>query len=554
MQLLELQQGTDAWHEARAKHYCASEAPIIMGVSRHTKRTEFLAMKATGQVREFSDWVQRNLLDKGHEAEAKARPVVEAIIGEEFYPVVGVSECGRFLASFDGLTIDGSTGLECKLWNADLVGQIAANDIAEEYLYQMEHQCLVGELERVIFACSDGTEERTVWMEYRPDPARRAKLIAGWQQFEEDMKNYQHVEVLPAPVAKPVASLPALYVEIVGEVASSNLAAYKESALALIESVNTDLQTDTDFADAEAMVKFLDEAEKKVRLIKEQSLQKTASVAEAMQTMDDIAEAMRKKRLYLNKHVSVRKDSIRAEIKVEGEKAFAAHIAALNERLGGTYMPRIETDFAGAMRNKRTLASLRDAVNVALLEGKLAANAVADRISINLRTLEQNAEHRFLFNDAATLVQMDPQAFSAVVENRIAKHKAEQERKEAEAREAIRKEEEAKAAAKAKAEADAIAEQAREKIRAEERAKAEAEAKQRVAATKVTPSTAAAPAQPAARASTKTQSHVPPRSLPTPARAAPPRDEILMLVADKYAVPKTLAAKWLHELFAQENA
>lgn len=525
-----------------------------MGVSRHTKRTEFLALKATGQVREFSDWAQRNLLDKGHEAEAKARPVVEAIVGEEFYPVVGVSECGRFLASYDGLTIDGSTGFEAKLWNADLVEQIRSGNVAEEYLYQMEHQCLVGDLERVIFACSDGTEERTVWMEYRPDPARRDKLIAGWQQFEEDLKNYQHVEVLPAPAATSIVALPALSVQIVGEVRSSNLPAFQDAASRAIAAINTNLQTDQDFADAEAAIKWCGTGEKDLETVKRMAVGQMATIDELFRTVDALSEQMRTKRLALEKLVKERKTAIRAEIMQEGVAAFAKHIATLNERIGENYMPDMQPDFAGAMKNKRTISSLRDAINVTLLNAKIEADEIAGKIAVNVRQLAEHAEYKFLFNDTATLVQMDPQAFSAVVENRIAKHKAEQERKEAEAREAIRKEEEAKAAAKAKAEADAIAEQAREKIRAEERAKAEAEAKQRVAATKVTPSTAAAPAQPAARASTKTQSHVPPRPLPTPARAAPPRDEILMLVAERYAVPKTLAAKWLHELFAQENA
>lgn len=536
MQLLELDQGTDAWHEARAKHYCASEAPIIMGVSRHMKRTEFLMMKATGQQKEFSEWVTRNLLEKGHEAEAKARPLVEAIIGEDLYPVVGVSDCGKYLASFDGLTMDESTAFEHKLISDELIRQFNAAELDEEYVWQLEHQALVAGLERIVFVASDGTEDRLMHMIYIPSPERQKRLIAGWQQFEEDLKNYQHVEVIEAPVAKPVASLPTLYVEITGEVAASNLAAYREAALAMIESVNTDLQTDQDFADAEAAVKFFDEAEKKVRLIKEQSLQKTASIAEAMKTMDDLADAMRAKRLFLNKHVSARKDAIRAEIVAEGAKAWATHIAGLNERLGKPYMPDIKIDFAGAIKGKRTLASLRDAVQKVLLDGKLEANATADRIAVNLRRLDKHVDYPFLFKDEHTLVHMEPTAFAEVVEGRIAKHKAEQERKEAEARERIRKEEEAKAAAKAKAEADAIAEQAREKIRAEERAKAEAEAKQRAAeAPKAAPS--AVPASKRAK-------------VEPPPRPAPARDEILLLVAEKYSVPKTLAEKWMQELFA----
>lgn len=544
MRLLELDQGSDLWHEARAKHFCASEAPIIMGVSRHTKRTEFLALKATGQVREFSDWAQRNLLDKGHEAEAKARPVVEAVIGEEFYPVVGVSECGRFLASFDGLTIDGSTGLECKLWNAELVERIQSGDITDEYAFQMEHQCLVGDLERVIFACSDGTEERTVWMEYRPDPARRAKLIAGWAQFEEDLKNYQHVEVLPAPAATSIVALPALSVQIVGEVRSSNLPAFQDAASKAIAAINTNLQTDLDFVNAEAAIKWCGTGEKDLETVKRMAVGQMATIDELFRTVDALSEQMRSKRLELEKLVKVRKDAIRAEILQEGVTAFAKHIAALNERIGQNYMPDMRPDFAGAMKNKRTIQSLREAINVTLLNARIEADEIAGKIAINVRQLAEHSDFRFLFNDAATLVQMDPQAFSAVVENRILKHKQEQEAKEAEARERIRKEEEARAAAKAKAEADAIAEQARDKIRAEERARAEAEANTKPATASIDYVAASSPGR---------LNGVPKTAKPA-TRPAPPRDEILLLVADKYSVPKTLAAKWLHELFAQENA
>ncbi len=544
MKLLEdITQGTDAWLDVRSKYFCASEAPIIMGVSRHMKRTEFLMMKATGQQKEFSEWVKRNLLEKGHEAEAKARPLVEAIIGEDLYPVVGVSDCGKYLASFDGLTMDESTGFEHKLISAELIRQFNAAELDEEYVWQLEHQALVGGLERIVFVASDGTEDRLMHMIYIPSPERQKRLIAGWQQFEEDLKNYQHIEVIQAPVAKPVASLPTLYIEITGEVAASNLAAYREAALAMIESVNTDLQTDQDFADAEAAVKFFDEAEKKVRLIKEQSLQKTASIAEAMKTMDDLADAMRSKRLFLNKHVSARKDAIRAEIVAEGAKAWAAHIAMLNERLAYPYMPDIRVDFAAAIRGKRTISSLREAVQKALLDGKLAANEAADRIAINIGRLKANEEHRFLFKDEHTLVQMEPAAFAEVVDGRIAKHKAEQAQKEAETRARIQKEEEAKAAEKAKAEADALAEQAREKIRAEERAKAEADAKRTIDITTL---------------ATKEKPLVIPASkrakIEPPPRPAPPRDEILLLVAEKYSVPKTLAEKWMRELFAGAEA
>jgi hypothetical protein len=55
---------------------------------------------------------------------------------------------------------------------------------------------------------------------------------------------------------KAINPLPQLSVDLVGEVRGTNLAAYKESAIAFIESINTDLQTEQDFADAESVVKF----------------------------------------------------------------------------------------------------------------------------------------------------------------------------------------------------------------------------------------------------------------------------------------------------------
>lgn len=544
MKLLDLQQGTPEWLAARAAHYCASDAPAMMGCSRFRTRTELLQQKALGSAPEVDPHKQA-LFDRGHEAEAKARPIVEALIGDVLYPAVGVSDCGRFLASFDGLTIDGSTGFEAKLWNADLAEEIKAGRIPDEYAYQMEHQCLVGDLERVIFVCTDGTSERTVHIVYIPDAQRRAKLIAGWAQFEEDLKNYQHVEVLPAPAGTAIVALPQLAVQIVGEVRSSNLPAFQAAASKTIEAINTNLQNDQDFANAEAAIKWCDAGEKDLDTVKRMAIGQMATIDELFRTVDALSEQMRGKRLELEKLVKARKDAIRAEIKVEAEQALAAHIATLNRRIGAQYMPRIPADFAAAMKNKRTIASLRESVQKCLLDAKLEANATADRIGVNVAVLNANAEHRFLFRDEMTLVLMDTTGFAAVVEARIVKHKDEQRKKEEAERERVRKEEEARAQAKAKADADRLAEEAREKIRAEERATLAAEA--RIAPI---PRSApiAAPSAPASRRIARVAAPAPAEPSPRP---APPAEEIVMLVIARYGVPRSLAERWLRELFSE---
>lgn len=53
---------------------------------------------------------------------------------------------------------------------------------------------------------------------------------------------------------------------------------------------------------------------------------------------------------------------LKANIKQKSELALAGHIAAINKTLGKVTLPDVVSDFTGAMKNKRTIASLQDAV------------------------------------------------------------------------------------------------------------------------------------------------------------------------------------------------
>jgi predicted phage-related endonuclease len=85
----------DEWAQFRLTKFGASEAAAMLGISTKAKRTELLHMKHTGTPKEFSDWVQKNILDYGHEVEALARPIIEELIGEDLYPVT--CSTGTFL-------------------------------------------------------------------------------------------------------------------------------------------------------------------------------------------------------------------------------------------------------------------------------------------------------------------------------------------------------------------------------------------------------------------------------------------------------------------------
>ena len=95
MKTLQLLQGSPEWLAHRRLSKNASEAPVMMGASPKMQRNELLAAKAGYGDREYSDFVLC-LFEDGHRTEAEARPLVEADIGEELYPVSGESECGEY--------------------------------------------------------------------------------------------------------------------------------------------------------------------------------------------------------------------------------------------------------------------------------------------------------------------------------------------------------------------------------------------------------------------------------------------------------------------------
>lgn len=457
MKIIELQQGTPEWHAHRATHFNASEAPAMMGVSPYKTRSQLLKERATGLMPEVDAATQRRF-DDGHRFEALARPLAEQIIGEDLFPVVG--EEGEYSASFDGLTMGEDIVFEHKSLNEEIRACQAAADLPIYYRIQMEQQLSISGAGKCLFMATKWDandqliEKKYFWFE--PDLGLRNDIGRGWSQFKIDVAEYQHVEVIPAAVAAPIADLPALVVEITGAVTASNLAAWNGIVTERIRSINTDLQTDQHFADADQMVKFLGDGEKKLDMVKSQALAQTASIDTLFRTIDNLQAEMKAKRLELNRLVEARKVAIKSEIVMEGKSAYEAHINALKAETDGIWIVLPAPDFGGAIKNKRNLAAMRDAVDLALVNGKIAADESAQRIRANLACLKNDgAGFEFLFSDRLALVSKAHEDLAMLVRLRIADHQAaEQTRLDAE-REKIRAEEEAKAAAKVKAEQEA---------------------------------------------------------------------------------------------------
>ena len=469
-----LVQWTPEWHAYRAAHDNASDAPAMMGVSSYKTRDQLIAERATGIVPEVDPATQRRF-DDGHRFEALARPLAEKIIGAELYACTGSeNETSRLSASFDGLTMLEEVAFEHKSLNQRLRDAFA--DIASlapeyrvkqagkllpmEYQIQMEQQCAVSGCDCVLFMASewDGdnlVEEHHCW--YMPNLELRAQIVAGWEQFHKDVAAWVPPEAAPAPTMKKVvASLPVVFdMRVEGKLIACNLEQYKPAALAYIAAINTELETDQDFADADADAKFCRDSADKLELAIEQAMGQMGDINTALNTVREIAAAFDAKGLALEKLVKAQKDNIKLAEVQRGQKALAEHIAELNAAMPAAYMPTVPADFGAAVKNKRTVDSLRGAVNDELARAKIEASNIATRIHANVKTLEASG---LVVPDAATLVLKAPDDLAAIIATRKA---AEQQRQEAE-RERIRAEEAARAdrEARAKLEAEQRAAQA----------------------------------------------------------------------------------------------
>ncbi|USE35906.1 YqaJ viral recombinase family protein [Endozoicomonas sp. SCSIO W0465] len=257
MEILDIQQGTPEWLALRQNHFTASEAPAMMGDSPFISRDQLLHQKKTGSTPEVTEFQQKKF-DAGHQAETEARPLAEKIVGADLFPATGITSIDGLplLASFDGLTMMEDLLFEHKLWNDKLVAQIEGEGIEPAYYWQLEHQLLVSGAERVLFVSSDGTPDNFHYVYYQSHGDRRKALIAGWQQFQEDLQNFEPEAPVPALEGEVIQDTTALVVQLDGSVIDSNLHLLEEQIAKRIDSVKSALVTDQDFADAESAVKF----------------------------------------------------------------------------------------------------------------------------------------------------------------------------------------------------------------------------------------------------------------------------------------------------------
>lgn len=424
----ELLQGSPAWHDYRAKHFNASDTPAMMGLSKYKTRTQLLSERKTGLTEDVSSLTHRLFAD-GHRFEALARPYAEKLIGDDLYPVTG--SLGKFSASFDGLTLDETVALEHKTLNDPIRECLVATDLDEMYLLQMEHQLMVSNAERCLFMASkwDNSDQLidqvNFW--YYPNLERRQRIIDGWAQFEIDLEAFVPVIAEIKLVAAEVESFPLVSVQVKGEVIASNIDVIKPRFDKFLAEANTKPVNDQEFADSEASAKFSRATAKTCRIIAKQTVDQISTISDVVRFLETYADKFDALGLLQEKAVKVEKDNCKLNILLAARKELNAHIIRLDNELELAPFDSsdltVNVSFEDAIKGKKTLDGMMEAVSVMLANGKINANTIAQDLREKSAWYRSVAEgYLMLFPDIGKAIYKPKDDFQLLVTSRIETH------------------------------------------------------------------------------------------------------------------------------------
>ena len=449
MQLHKLIQGSPEWLEHRANHDNASEAAAMLGISRNTNRNELIKLKATGTTKEFSDFVQERVLDKGHAAEIGARLVIEEMLGQDLYPAV-VSE-GTLSASLDGMTARRKVLWETKQWNEEYAEMVRNNELPEEHWPQCQQALMITKADVLIFSISNGTKEHTVTMEVYPDQEKFDQLQAGWAQFHKDVDSYVPTEYKELPKAEAIEQLPVVSVQAKGELVTTNWEDVKPRLDTFLSSQKTALITDEDFANGEATGKLCRETAVKLKLTAQSVIDQIVDISKAHAELTNYAQKFNDLGLKLEKLVDSEKKSRKSEIIANAKEVISAYIAELETETQPVRIVGVAFDYDTPLKAKRTIESLHNAMDTYVANCKIKLSEVAKALRINIAHLNEQGDYKFLFNDLQQVAYKSSDDFKLLVKSRIDEHKQAKAKKLEDFRAQIAAEEKVKAEAKAQA-------------------------------------------------------------------------------------------------------
>ena len=383
---LNLEQGSDDWLKHRVDHWNSSESPIIMGCNKQMSRSEFMALKAKGEAKKYSDWVKNVLFARGHEIEKVTRQEVNRKEGLNLRPTVSVRTGTLMSASLDGFSECMTIIWECKQWNAAKAAWVMEHGTVPECDYwQVVHQFHCTPAETCLYTISDGYDKIfTIPISRDSIPTEQfERLYQAWVMFDEEKKKL-FGQVLNTE------SLPDLKIKATVTVAYSNLPYYTKCIREMFSEVQTDLKTDKQFVEAKRNIKICEKAEQSIKSAEENFLLETGDVKRIVDEFRYTNEFVRTVRLQLNRQVKKREDEIKSDLCDKAKEEVTNYHKEQSSALPPPYsLPPYNFESRNCIKNKKTEKSIQDALSVAVANAKLDIFAIASNVTKNINAIEE---------------------------------------------------------------------------------------------------------------------------------------------------------------------
>jgi len=216
-----------------------------------------------------------------------------------------------------------------------------------------------------------------------------------------------------------------LVLRITGGVQSSNLAGFEKDALEVIGNINTDLNTDQDFVEAEQNIKSCDLIETRIHNARQDALTSTEDIAALITTTERLEAKFREVRLVLNKKVKSEKNRRKFEITSTAIDILDKLITS--SRLAQSFLINRE-GINNAVKGKRSLGAMQKAVDIVVDEETILLNSAIDNFTNNMGIIAKaEKEYPGLFPDKDNLALSSLEVVASQVESRVATFNYKQE-------------------------------------------------------------------------------------------------------------------------------
>ena len=225
-----------------------------------------------------------------------------------------------------------------------------------------------------------------------------------------------------------------LILKVTGEVQASNINEFNEKALAYIADINTNLVTDQDFAEAKQITKSCKIIEDRIENALQAAVMSMETVAEVRRIAGKLQIKLRETRLDLDKKVKSEEAKRKSEIT-------SGAIERVNKHLKNS---KVQHAFSvdsiainGAIKNKRSLAKMQEAVDEAAVSQIFAIDELETLYLKNLATIQKtDKEYPGLFPDYKRIAISPTEVVEAQIDARVNKFKFDQQEKERKEKEA----------------------------------------------------------------------------------------------------------------------